>query len=191
MSNLDLQKHEYIELERAVALMSRSKDWVADHQKIQPYSATVASAAHRINPNGFTKEQLKTINGFFQTFCNRFKCLAVTLIDNMLYTAQKMPTLPDFSQEEAAIRQETIDICIKKLVEFDYRGIDKDYYNHVVNSAIPLTNDPEIISQLKKKSSMKLRSGYLKTLESYKEPAEVSYFHKRGPHINSNTEYEG
>lgn len=192
MAHLDLEKLHRIEIQRAVTRLSSSKDWVKDHEKIQPYASILVMGQIRLRDWGFNKTQLKKIVDFLPKYAARFSNITHILISHMLFTISEMPKEPDFSKEDKVLCMAVANLCAQTLVQHRYRGTDPDSYIDIIKRAIALTTDPELVEQLQKKIDKKIGPNRMRCLKDCKDdPLAVSMTrpqYRRGENDNS---YDG
>ncbi len=182
----DLKKERERKLVKGIDYMSSCQDWVSNHDTLRIYAETVASAAH----GHFTKQQLESVNGFFQTFCNRFGCLTLRMVETMIFSAEYVERQPDCTKEDRLLCKKTRDLCIQKLIQYKFHG-DKEYCCTVTKKVMPYVEDKETFKILLKKINTKLHKNYMCSLDHCGEAAEAHPFKFPKPRVNSNTEYEG
>jgi hypothetical protein len=180
------KQEEAKKLAKGIAYMSSCQDWVKHHETLRIFAGTVASAGH----GHFSKQQLESANGFLQTFCDRFGCLTLRMVESMIFSAEYAERQPDYSEEDKQMCKKTRDLCIQQLKKYKLHG-DKDYCSIVVKKVIPYVEDKETLDILCQKINTKLPKNYMRSLDHCGEPLDAYHFQKAKPNMGSNTEYEG
>ena len=167
----DLKKERERKLVKGIDYMSSCQDWVNNHDALRIYAETVASAAH----GHFTKQQLESVNGFFQTFCNRFGCLTLRMVETMVFSAEYVERQPNCTEEDKQLCQQTRDLCIQRLKQYSPHR-DKDYYSIIVKQVIPYVKDQKTRDILCAKANLNTSVSGKNEILTNKTPVECDYF---------------